>query len=124
MSGNDLTEGLALMAKRFKKTVKTVKKLAEETALCSKNLAKIPFSLYATWRHLKPHLITVSGDLELHSCCGSCASLAEGESLPQFARKKTLKFRTLSYGTKKFICFLGVTIFIKPACLSADLQEW
>jgi hypothetical protein len=30
MSGNDPTEGLALMTKRFKKTVKTVKKLAEK----------------------------------------------------------------------------------------------
>jgi hypothetical protein len=30
MSGNDPTEGLALLAKRFKKTVKTVKKLAEK----------------------------------------------------------------------------------------------
>jgi hypothetical protein len=39
------TEGLALMAERFLKTVKTVKKLA-----------KIPFSLdAATWHLLQPH---------------------------------------------------------------------
>jgi hypothetical protein len=36
MRDNDPTEGLALMVKRFKKTVKTVKK----TALCTQNLAK------------------------------------------------------------------------------------
>ncbi len=30
ISGNDPTENLALLAKRFKKTVKTVKKLAEK----------------------------------------------------------------------------------------------
>jgi hypothetical protein len=60
MRDNDPTEGLALMVKRFKKTVKTVKK----TALCTQNLAKISLSLDATWP-LKPRSITVSGDLEL-----------------------------------------------------------
>jgi hypothetical protein len=30
MSGNDLTEGVALMTKRFEKTVKNSKKLAEK----------------------------------------------------------------------------------------------
>jgi len=44
------------MAKRFEKTVKTVKKT-------SRNLAKVALSLVATW-HIKPHLITVSGDLK------------------------------------------------------------
>jgi hypothetical protein len=63
LSDSDPTEGLALMAKIRKKTVKTVK-ISRETALRSKNLAKIPLSLDATW-HLKPHSITVSGDLEL-----------------------------------------------------------
>jgi len=60
MRDNDPTEGLALMVKRFKKTVKTVKK----TALCTQNLAKISLSLDTTWP-LKPCSITVSGDLEL-----------------------------------------------------------
>jgi hypothetical protein len=41
MPGNDPTEGLALMAKRFKKTVKTVKKPAKKTAFCSESLAKL-----------------------------------------------------------------------------------
>ncbi len=29
----------------------------------------------------------MSGELELNSCCGDCASADEGETLPQFARK-------------------------------------
>jgi hypothetical protein len=36
MSGSDPTEGLALLAKRFKKTVTTVKKLAEKLSYAVK----------------------------------------------------------------------------------------
>jgi hypothetical protein len=46
MSGDDATQDLGLMANRFKETVKTV---AKKTALNSRNLAKISWSLDATW---------------------------------------------------------------------------
>jgi hypothetical protein len=45
MSGDDATENLALMANRFKETVK---KVAKKPALNSRNLAKILWSLGAT----------------------------------------------------------------------------
>jgi hypothetical protein len=63
LTDSDPTEGLALMAKILKKIVRTVK-TSRKTALRSKNLAKLPLSLDATW-HLKAHSITASGDLEL-----------------------------------------------------------
>jgi hypothetical protein len=63
MSGNDPTEGLALIAEIFFKTVKTVKKLA-----------KIPLSLdAATWHLLQPHSLNNSvwrfGAIN-SKCCG------------------------------------------------------
>jgi hypothetical protein len=59
MSGNDPTEGLALMVKRFKKTVETVK-----TCIMHSKSAKI---FFVTGCNLVPHSITVSGDLELQT---------------------------------------------------------
>jgi hypothetical protein len=58
MPGNVPTEGLALMAKRFKKTVKTVKTQQKKLPSAVKS-GKIALSLDATW-HLKPYSITVS----------------------------------------------------------------
>jgi hypothetical protein len=59
MPGNDPTEGLALMAKRFKKTVKTVKTQQKKLPSAVKIWQNCFVTLDATW-HLKPYSITVS----------------------------------------------------------------
>jgi hypothetical protein len=79
------------MANRFKETVK---KVAKKPALNSRNLAKIPWSLDATWHQtLKLHARAVSSELELKTpIVLVVASPAECEILPPTPHeKKTLK---------------------------------
>ncbi len=82
MSGNDPTEGLALMAEIFLKTVKTVNHQQKnwQKFLCH-------WMLQPGW-HLQPHSFNNSvwrfGALNSNSC-GGCASPADAEILPQFA---------------------------------------
>ncbi len=107
MSGNDRTEGLALMVERFLKNCQNRQKNWQKF-LCH----------WMQPGHLQPHSFNNKQCLAINcNCCGGgCASPADGEILPQFA--------TLLLTYSSWLSILK-TFFLKIlALLTTYLKAW